>query len=97
MNIKFILLILLICIYSIKCAKEHSDKVHTQTYYEWKSGDFTKTLYLEDTFIENGDICRQMDRQSYIKYLVDLVPEHIWKRKLKRYYIKLVHCKHLPM
>lgn len=71
MSIKIILLILLICIYNINGAKEHSDKVHTQTYYEWKSGDFTKTLYLEDTFIENGDICRQIDRQSYIKYLED--------------------------
>ena len=47
---------------------------HTSIYEEWKSGEFTGTLFLKNTYLGdhwNIDPCQKIDRKKYIKLLLD--------------------------
>lgn len=45
---------------------------HTEIYNQYKSGTFTKTLFLPNTYIGVEDPCAPIDRNSFIKRLEDI-------------------------
>ena len=65
-----LILSVLVCIN----AAGNSDKPDSDVYIQWKSGTFTQTMYLPDTFGGDFDPCQTIEtRNDYLKILKESI------------------------